>query len=286
MGDYKAGFKFPRTEDLDAVTGLPQRKHLDHDLPEILRQLGPDGLPLSVIMVDIDNFKMFNDKHGHDVGDRVLRHVASLIRASVRYRGDAYRYGGEEITVLLLNTVSSEALCTAERLCDKVGRTPFVIPGCNPLQVTVSLGVASTEVVSGEEILVSADMALLQAKKDGKNRAGIFDSKKKRDGDNVKVDVFYPGHSSISVGGFVNLSRWFAHRNDPLDIEAREMFLPGSGSREITDGGTPRFAMVESEIRGRVVGEVQRHGASTWFVLEVEGDMFDLMVKALAEIEE
>jgi len=286
MGDEKAVFKFPRTEDLDAVTGLPQRGHLDRDLPEILRRLGPDGLPLSVIMVDIDNFKIFNDKHGHDVGDKVLRHVASLIRSSVRHRGDAYRYGGEEITVLLPNTISSEGLCTAERLCEKVARTPLVIAGGDPLHVTVSLGVASTEVVSGEEILVSADMALLQAKKDGKNRAGIFDSKKKRDGDNVKIDVFYPGQSSISVGGFVNLSRWFAHRNDPLDIEAREMFIPGSGIREITDGGTPRLALVESEIRGRVVGEVQRHTYATWFVLEVEGDMFDLMVKALAEIGE
>lgn len=286
MGNENAVVRFPRQEDLDAVTGIPQRKHLDNDLPEMLRRLGPCGLPLSVIMVDIDNFKLFNDKHGHDVGDKVLRHVAGIIRESVRYRGEAYRYGGEEITVILPNTISPEGLATAERLCLKVSGNPLKVPGGDPLPVSVSLGVASTEMVSGEEILVSADMALLQAKKDGKNRACLFDAKKERHVDNVKVDVFYPGHSSISVGGFINLCRWFSHGNDPLDIEAREIFIPGSGCREIAEGGVPRAGLVGNEIRGRVVGEIQRQGAATWFTLEVDGDMFEHMVRCLSEVEQ
>ncbi len=276
---------FPRQGELDAVTGLPQRKDLDYDLPAMLRWFGPRGIPLSVIMVDIDHFKLFNDKWGHDIGDKVLRHVAGLIRGSVRFRGEAYRYGGEEITVLLPNTVSSEGLATAERLCEKVYATPLVLPDLEPLLVAVSLGVASTEMVTGGELLVSADMALLQAKKDGRNRALLFDSKKLPDRENVKVDVFYPNHSSISVGGFVILRRWFSHGNDPTDIEAREIFLPGTGSREIAEGGTPRRGLVETEIRGRVVGEVQRQGAQTWFTLEVDGDMFDLMIRCLSEVE-
>lgn len=286
MGNENAVTRLPRQGDMDAVTGIPQRKHLDSDLPVVLRTLLPAGQPVSVIMVDIDNFKLFNDKHGHEVGDRVLRHVAGIIRSAVIYRGEAYRYGGEEITVILLNSTSSEGMATAERLCAAVSGNPLKVPGGVPLPVSVSLGVASTEMVSGEEILVSADMALLQAKKEGKNRACLFEAKRNRPVDNVKVDVFYPGHSSISVGGFVNLCRWFSHGNDPLDIEAREIFIPGSGSREITEGGVPRSGLVGNEIRGRVVGEIQRQGAATWFTLEVDGDMFEHMVRCLSEVEQ
>jgi diguanylate cyclase (GGDEF)-like protein len=277
MGDESAVLSFPRRVELDAVTGLPQRKHLDQDLPALLRHLGPEGLPLSVVMADIDHFKKFNDKWGHDIGDKVLRHVASIIRKSVRYRGDAYRYGGEEITLLLPNTLSQEGLATAERICSLVYETPLLIQGMEPLGVTLSLGVASTEQVSGEEILVCADKALLRAKNQGRNQAVLFEQSKAPKGANIDVDVCFPAHSTVSAGEYVLLRRWFAHRNEPTNIEAREIFLPGSGIREISEVGCSRSSLVEAEIRGRV-REVERRGSVTYFTFEVDGEVLDLMV--------
>ncbi|MBN1435285.1 GGDEF domain-containing protein [Candidatus Fermentibacterales bacterium] len=107
------------------MTGLPPRMDLDEDLPMLLRAMGAERMPMSAIMVDIDHFKAFNDKWGHEVGDVVLLHVATLIRSAVRYRGEAYRYGGEEMTVLLPNCGSLEALATAERLCRLVRDSPL-----------------------------------------------------------------------------------------------------------------------------------------------------------------
>ena len=283
MAEEKAVISFPRRVEPDAVTGLPQRKHLDQDLPALLRFLGPENLPLSVIMVDIDHFKLFNDKWGHDIGDRVLRHVSGLIREAVRYRGEAYRYGGEEITVLLPNTDTREALACAERLCGRVYDTPLSIPGLEPLLVSVSLGVASTETVGGDEILVCADKALLRAKNGGRNQALPYESRKAPDRENVRIDVYFPNHSAVVGGAFVILRRWFSHQNDPTEIEARDIFLPGSGTHEISEGRFPKGGLVEAEIRGRVV-EVQRQGAATWFTFEVDGEVFDLMVRCLEEV--
>ena len=113
----------------DPVTGLPPRMDLDEDLPALLRRMGSEGSPLSAIMVDIDDFKKFNDKWGHDIGDMVLLHVSTLIGNIVRYRGEAYRYGGEEITVLLPNCSPEEALATAERLCAAVQQSALDLTG-------------------------------------------------------------------------------------------------------------------------------------------------------------
>ncbi len=282
MAEEKAVISFPRRVEPDAVTGLPQRKHLDTDLPALLRCLGPEGLPLSVIMADIDHFKIFNDKWGHETGDRVLRHVSGLIREAVRYRGEAYRYGGEEITVLLPNTGIREAMASAERICTRVYDTPLRVQGLEPLSVSVSLGAASTETVGGDELLVCADKALLRAKKAGRNQALPYEPDKAPLKENVHVDVYFPNHSAVVGGAYVILRRWFSHQNDPTEIEAREVFLPGSGSHEIAEGRFPRGGLVETEIRGRVL-EVQRQGAATWFTLEVDGEVFELMVRCLKE---
>lgn len=282
MNEKNAIVRFPREVELDAVTGLPQRKSLDGDLPSLLRCLGPEGLPMSAVMVDIDHFKKFNDQWGHDIGDKVLRHVAGLIRESVRYRGEAYRYGGEEITVLLPNTTSSEGLATAERVCRLVGRTPMAVQEKSSFLVTVSAGVASTEMVSGDQLLVSADKALLRAKNQGRNRALLFEEGVVLEKP-IKIDVTFPAFSSVKVGEDVLLKEWITKFGETTNIEARRIFLVGAGVHEIAEGGVPR-EMAEAEVRGRVT-EVERVGSSsTSFTLEVEGEIYNLMVRCIDKI--
>ncbi len=277
-------FSFPYRGELDSVTQLPPRKALDHDLPILLRTLGRENLSLSAIMVDIDHFKKFNDRWGHDIGDMVLEHVSGLIRRSVRYRGEAYRYGGEEITVLLPNATGEEALVTAEHICKLVYETPLVLDRKKsaeddeniPLIVSISLGVSSFPIVEGSELLVCADTALYRAKNEGRNQAVLFDSEKKDSNPPVVLNVRFPAPSSISEGSYIILARWFRYRGELTEIEVRELSDPGRCVREIAEGTTPPEGVVTAEIRGRVTG-VERRGNSTFFTFEVEPEILNLM---------
>ena len=291
--DRTSGMRFPWTGELDSVTGLPPRKALDRSLPFLLRTMGREGLRLGTLMIDIDHFKRFNDKWGHDVGDKVLAHVCGLVRNAVKYRGEAYRYGGEEITVLLPNTSPEEAFATAERIRDLVYRNPLrraactagetgegmepgSEPGDMPLAVTISLGVSCFPEVTGSQLMVTADQALYTAKKEGRNRAVLYEFKGVEESSPVTLDVRFPAPSSISEGSFIILARWFRHRGELTEIEAREISDPGRGIREIAEGPVPPGGPVTAEIRGRVTG-VELRGGSTFFSFEVEADVLNLM---------
>lgn len=283
MGHGGSQLEFPWTGELDAVTRIPPRKALDSSLPLLLRIMGEENLPLSAIMIDIDHFKIFNDKWGHDTGDRVLRHVSGIIREAVRYRGESYRYGGEEITVLLPNSTSEEALQTAERIRHSIYCSPLKRqPGeeddsaAVPLFVTISLGVSTFPSVAGSELLVAADQALYDAKKEGRNRVVAFNSGKKDESSPVVLNVRFPAVSSISEGSYIILTRWFRHRDELTEIEAREISDPGRNRREIAEGQAPIGRPVTAEIRGRVIS-VERRVNSTFFSFEVEAEVLDLM---------
>ncbi|MCK5065750.1 MAG: GGDEF domain-containing protein [Candidatus Fermentibacteraceae bacterium] len=287
----KSQLKYPWTGELDSVTGIPPRKALDQNLPLLLRIMGKESMPLSVIMIDIDHFKKFNDRWGHDTGDQVLRHVCGILRRTVKYRGEAYRYGGEEITILLPNTSSAEAMATAEHIRELIYRSPLEpIDGTSsesseiPLAVTVSLGVSTFPDVAGSELLVAADQALYIAKREGRNRAAFYDSTVKDDSSQVTLNVRFPAASSISEGSFIILTRWFRHRGELTEIEAREISDPGRGLREFAEGPVPPGGPVTAEIRGRVAA-VERRGNSTFFSFEVEAEVLDLMFHHLKDRE-
>lgn len=291
IAEKESQLKFPWTGELDSVTGIPPRNALDHDLPLLLRLMGKEAMPLSVIMIDIDNFKNFNDRWGHDTGDRVLRHVCGIIRKTVRYRGEAYRYGGEEITILLPNTSNDEAMATAEHIRELIFRNPLEsINGTStessevPLAVTVSLGVSNFPDVAGSELLVAADQALYVAKREGRNRAVFFDSADRDDSPSVTLNVRFPASSSISEGSYIILTRWFRHRGELTEIEAREISVPGRGLREFAEGPVPPGGPVTAEIRGRVTA-VERRGNSTFFSFEVEAEVLNLMFHHLRDRE-
>jgi diguanylate cyclase (GGDEF)-like protein len=116
-------------------------------------------------MVDIDRFKQFNDTHGHPAGDRLLQHVSGLIRTSVRQSDIVYRFGGEEFAVLLPDASRSEALAVAERIRAVVESKPL-----DALAVTVSVGVSWAEEPDSGRLLESADAALYDAKRAGRNQ--------------------------------------------------------------------------------------------------------------------
>ncbi len=162
----------------DPLTGLFNRRYLDETLErEILRALR-EKKPFSAAMVDIDHFKKFNDIHGHEAGDRVLTEVSNCIRTSLRQSDIAYRYGGEEILIVMPASEAGEA---AKRMSEIAARLQHlniawgdkVLPA-----ISISVGIASMPEhgTSSETVLRAADHALYAAKQAGRNRVCIAES--------------------------------------------------------------------------------------------------------------
>jgi diguanylate cyclase (GGDEF)-like protein len=155
----------------DGLTGLYNRAWLADRLPELVQRAREDGTPLSVVMIDLDHFKRFNDTHGHIAGDAALCTAAGVIRAALRPSDFAVRYGGEEMMALLPNTGPSAAVMVAARLCARLREAPVLGDGRPLPHVTGSFGVASLELDQDARALVeAADAALYRAKQAGRDR--------------------------------------------------------------------------------------------------------------------
>lgn len=160
----------------DELTGLYNYRYLHTRLNEEFKRAERYRDPLACAMVDIDNFKLFNDRFGHDVGDKVLHEVACRLRGAVREIDVVARYGGEEFLLVLPSTHFSGALTVADRVWRSVGAEPIEVDG-TVHEVTVSAGVAlypSRDVKTKDQLLKAADKALYQAKADGRNRICVF----------------------------------------------------------------------------------------------------------------
>ncbi len=157
----------------DELTGLANVRALASILTRELERSRRFDSPLSLVMLDIDDFKMVNDTHGHQQGDEVLAQVAGVLRAHSRDIDAPARYGGEEMVVVVPGTDSQGAARLAERMREAIERTQVAGVGGGPaLSVTASFGVASVpESASDRDTLIAAaDTALYQAKRAGKNR--------------------------------------------------------------------------------------------------------------------
>ena len=141
-------------------------------LDEEVKRAARFGHPLSVIMLDIDDFKSFNDTYGHPAGDELLFEVGEVIRRALREMDIAVRYGGDEFAVILPETPARGALLVAERVRNDIGELGFELGTDGPVGRTVSIGVAEfpSDGTSGRLLVEAADRALYGAKRAGKNR--------------------------------------------------------------------------------------------------------------------
>ncbi|TAL83092.1 MAG: GGDEF domain-containing protein [Rhodanobacter sp.] len=158
----------------DSLTGIPNRAALDARLRRELLDSPKDGAGCSLLMIDIDYFKLFNDSQGHVAGDRCLIEVARSLSASLSRSSDLVaRYGGEEFAVVLSDTPATVASEVARRLVDAVDTLRIPHPASSRGWVTVSVGVAAHTSAATTDIvplIEEADRALYRAKKNGKNR--------------------------------------------------------------------------------------------------------------------
>lgn len=156
----------------DSLTGLMNRGYMAIQFQREMDRARRYMRPLTIVMIDLDDFKKVNDAHGHHVGDQVLEHIAKLLILKIRVHDLAARYGGDEFTLLLAETNAQGGVVIAERLRKTIESQQFSIPGLS-LGVTASIGLAEINLLeeeSIEKLVQRADMALLEAKNRGKNR--------------------------------------------------------------------------------------------------------------------
>jgi two-component system, cell cycle response regulator len=157
----------------DALTGLHNRRYMESHLGTLAEQAAARGKPMTLLIIDIDHFKVINDTFGHDAGDDVLREFAIRLRKSTRGIDLACRYGGEEFVVVMPETDKAVATVVAERIRRRIASEPFAIrAGEGSVDVTISIGLAALN-GAGESVaavLKRADQALYRAKHEGRNR--------------------------------------------------------------------------------------------------------------------
>ncbi|HYG81800.1 MAG TPA: sensor domain-containing diguanylate cyclase, partial [Pyrinomonadaceae bacterium] len=162
----------------DPLTGMLNRRYLIERLDEELKRSKRHDYPMSFMMIDIDDFKLYNDRNGHQAGDLALEMAAQCLKSALRGADVASRYGGEEFCILLPQTGLAEGLQIAERIRRRITRVRFPHGKSQPLgSVTVSIGVSAfvPEVLdTPEKIIEAADRALYLAKHRGKNRVETF----------------------------------------------------------------------------------------------------------------
>lgn len=167
--------KYQRFATTDSLTGLHNRGWLDDAFDREIKRSERDQLPLSLIMIDVDNFKKYNDVYGHLAGDQVLVTVAESIRNPLRPNDMVARFGGEEFAVLLPETSLDNAKIIAERLRKHVCKADPGMLDEKPLpKVTISSGIAGRQPgYSLDMMIAAADVAMYHAKRNGKNRVEI-----------------------------------------------------------------------------------------------------------------
>lgn len=169
--DFEHQYKLATT---DGLTDLYNHRYFQEQMIMQVANCRRYNSKFSLILIDIDFFKKFNDTFGHQSGDAVLRQVAQKLKKNVRSSDFVCRYGGEEMSIILPNTDKNEALITAQKICDAVAEYPLKLAGDKESIVTISLGVA-TFPEDGEtpsEIIDYADKGLYYAKEHGRNQVG------------------------------------------------------------------------------------------------------------------
>jgi two-component system cell cycle response regulator len=164
-----------RLASTDGLTGVYNQRTFQERLSQEIARADRYSRPLSVLMIDVDHFKVYNDTYGHPQGDIVLQDLARLLQEMSRTSDTVARYGGEEFAIILPETDRVGAQKISQRLCEQVERYPFpgqeLMPGGT---LTISIGVATyASAGSKEALLQAADTALYTAKREGRNRVCV-----------------------------------------------------------------------------------------------------------------
>lgn len=158
----------------DGLTELYNHRYFKEQMKLVLETSKREGTLFSLIILDIDFFKKFNDTFGHQAGDAILRQVAQTLKKNVRASDIVFRYGGEEMSIILNNTDYDSAVNVAQKICTRISTKNFILPNGKNTKVTISLGVSTfpQDGISSEEIIESADKRLYFAKEHGRNQVG------------------------------------------------------------------------------------------------------------------
>lgn len=169
-----------KTAQVDSLTGLRTREYMDFFLSDEISRSSLLNQSLSVMMLDVDDFKFYNDTNGHPEGDRALQQVAELLQHNTRNHDICIRYGGEEFTIIMPRTPLYQAKEVAERIRKAVLEAPFEFEHKQPGgKLTISAGVATfpDHARDHASLIKCADVALYQAKQTGKNKVCAYESK-------------------------------------------------------------------------------------------------------------
>jgi diguanylate cyclase (GGDEF)-like protein len=262
---------------IDAVTGIFQRGELNNDLGKIENREGSDP-PLAFIMIDIDHFKEFNTIHGHPIADKVLRTVAQTVAAVVRGKGESYRYGGDELSVILPNHNLAEAQAVAERIRSEVETARIdSLPG---ICVTTTVGVASIPDTSENvtSMVADADRVLLEAKSRGRNR--VYCASKETSGAPVTQEI------EVTLGGdlspdAIRLIRASESTDGMLISQELGAYGLSAGGEEFLDG-TARSAAKWRAILGDLLGRGILEATADIGVYRLSAAGYEIVDKAQA----
>ena len=161
---------FQAAADTDPLTGMPNRRHLQSKFSELLALSEKNNEPMTMALFDVDHFKNVNDKHGHFIGDAVLKAIAALLTSCLKDRMSAARFGGEEFALLMPGYSLDEACDLIDKTLKRLADTPMVFDDFL-VNVTASAGVVEVGYGdSWDETFVACDVALYEAKSSGRNR--------------------------------------------------------------------------------------------------------------------
>jgi diguanylate cyclase (GGDEF)-like protein/PAS domain S-box-containing protein len=164
--------------DHDALTGLYNRHRFESELERLLNESRRYGRPGALLVLDLDGFKFVNDRFGHPVGDELVTKVAGLLRQSVRDTDVLARLGGDEFAAILQECSQAQAVAIAEKILETIRRRGIVVSKRGQARVTTSIGIATFDgegALTGPELVVEADIAMYDAKSEGRDRYSTYD---------------------------------------------------------------------------------------------------------------
>lgn len=173
---------YKQLSNLDGMTSLYNYRFFKEMLKHEVDRHTRYNRSLSLLMIDIDDFKQINDNYGHLVGDQVLKQIAELLKSSIRSHDLVARYGGEEFAVILPETMEEEAIKVGDRIVSTIRNHQFnLIEGKSPESLSVTVGLASfpKDAENPEQLVGNSDQALLEGKNAGKNQVYIYSMGKK-----------------------------------------------------------------------------------------------------------